>query len=91
MTTSPKKPRQPTKMERAFCEEEFVAVFLSDLRVAVELDARMGGDDELDGGCVHGAHVIGFVEALDLICVWPALLKGNVAAFCTCRGVKGSG
>jgi len=63
MTTSPKKPRQPTKMERAFCEEEFVAVFLSDLRVAAELDARMGGDDELDGGCVHGAHVIGFVEA----------------------------
>jgi len=90
-TIRPKKPRQPTKVERAYCKEELVTVFLSELRVAVDLDARMGGDDELEGGCVHGANIIGFVEAFDPICVWTALLKGNVSAFCTCGGVMDSG
>ena len=78
-------------MERAYCKEELVTVFLSELRVAVDLDARMGGDEELEGGCVHGANGIGFVEAFDPICVWTTLLKGNVAAFCTCGGVMVSG
>jgi len=91
LSTRPKKPRQPTKMERAYSMEELVTVFLSELRVAVGLDARMGGDEELEGGCVHGANIIGFVEAFDPICVWTALLKGNVAAFCSCGGVMGSG
>ena len=59
--------------------------------MAVYLDARMGGDEELEGGCVHGANVIGFVEAFDPICVWTALLKGQVASFCSCGGVMGSG
>jgi len=90
-TTRPKKPRQPTKMERAYSKEALIAVFISELRVAVDLDARMGGDDELEGGCVHGANVIGFVEAFDPICVWTALLKGKVTAFCSCGGVMGSG
>jgi len=78
-------------MERAYSMEQLVTVFLSELRVAVGLDARMGGDDELEGGCVNDANVIGFVEAFDPICVWTALLKGNVAAFCSCGGDMGSG
>jgi len=90
-TTRPKKPRQPTKMEQACCKEKLVTVFFSELRVGVNLDARMGSADEREGGCVHGANFIGFVEAFDPICVWTALLKGNVAAFCTCGGVVGSG
>jgi len=71
--------------------EELVTIFISELRVAVDLDARMGTDAVLEGGCVHGANVICFVEAFDPIFLWTALLKGNVAAFCSCGGVMGSG
>jgi len=71
--------------------EDLVTMLVSELRVAGDLDARMGTDAVLEGGCVHGANVTCFVEAFDPICLWTALLKSNVAAFCSCGGVMGSG
>jgi len=78
-------------MVRPYSMEALVTIFVSGLRVAVDLDARMGADDALEGGCVHGANVIGFFEAFDPICLWTALLEGKVGAFCSCGGVMGSG
>jgi len=89
-TTRPRNPREPTKMERPYSMQALVTIFVSELRVDVDLDARMGADDALEGGCVHGANVIGFVEAFDPICFWMALLKRKVAALCSCGGFMGS-
>eukprot|EP00168_Porphyra_purpurea_P016966 TRINITY_DN5670_c0_g1_i1.p1 TRINITY_DN5670_c0_g1~~TRINITY_DN5670_c0_g1_i1.p1 ORF type:complete len:346 (+),score=24.02 TRINITY_DN5670_c0_g1_i1:242-1279(+) len=90
-STRAKKPREPTKLEHVYSLEELITAFTSELRVAVDLDARMGGDDELEGGCVHGANIVGFVEAFYSLCVWTALLKGTISAFCSCGGAMGSG
>eukprot|EP00168_Porphyra_purpurea_P021762 TRINITY_DN9878_c0_g1_i1.p1 TRINITY_DN9878_c0_g1~~TRINITY_DN9878_c0_g1_i1.p1 ORF type:complete len:185 (-),score=32.69 TRINITY_DN9878_c0_g1_i1:664-1218(-) len=49
-TTRHKKPRMPNKMKRSYTLEELVLVFVSELRVAVNLYARMGVDDKLEGG-----------------------------------------
>jgi len=49
--------------------EDLVTMFVSELRVAVDLDARMGTYAVLEGGCVHGANVTCFVEAMDPICL----------------------
>jgi len=51
----------------------------------------MAGDEYFEGGCVHGAQVIVFVETYDPIATWTALVNGKVAAFCSCGGSMGSG
>jgi len=89
--TRPRNLRKPTKIERPYSMEDHVTMFFSEHRVAVDLDARMGTDAVLESGCVHGANVTCFVEAMDPICLWTTLLKCNVAAFCSCGGVMGSG
>jgi len=86
-----KTPRPPSKLERPHTTEELVTAFLLELRVALDLDARMPGDNRLEGGCAHGAKVIVFVETFDPIATWTALMKGKVEAFCSCGGVMGSG
>jgi len=89
--TRTKLPRPPSRLERPYTMEELVSAFLLELRVVLDLDARMPGDDKFEGGCVHGAKVIVFVETFDPIVTWTALAKGKVAAFCSCAGVMGSG
>ena len=55
-------PRPLTRAERPFSVGELAAAFLLELRVAVDLDTRMAGDEYFEGGCVHGAQGIVFVE-----------------------------
>jgi len=70
--------------------EELVTIFLFGAPRG-HRTRRAYGWRRIEGGCVHCAKGIGLVEAFDAICVWTALLKGNVAALCSCGGVMGSG
>lgn len=60
-----------SSVERVPYEEDALANFYAtELRVAMGLTARMGGDSDVSGGCVHGARVVVILEAFDPVVTW---------------------
>jgi len=83
--------RPPKRGERPYTMEELVSAFLLELRVATNLDTRMPTDEDFEGGCVHGAQVLVFVEMFDPIATWTALVNGKIVVLCSCGGTMGTG
>jgi len=84
-------PAAPT-LDRLPYEEDALAYFyVSELRVAVGLTARMGGSSDVKGACVHGAHVLVVLEAFDPVVTWTVFTNGVLLALCSCSGVLGNG
>jgi len=84
-------PAAPT-LDRLPYEEDALAYFyVSELRVAVGLTARMGGASDFKGGCVHGAHVLVVLKAFDPVVTWTVFSNGVLLALCSCSGVLGNG
>ena len=84
-------PAAPT-LERLPYEEDALAYFyVTELRVAVGLTARMGATSEVKGACVHGAHVLVVLEAFDPVVTWTVFSDDILLALCSCSGVLGNG
>jgi len=91
-------PRPPRSEERAVAanllpvdEDTLMVAFLRELRVAVNLTARMASAQAVSCVCVHGAQVLVSVEAFDPVTTWTWYKNGMLLALCSCAGVLGLG
>lgn len=90
---APSASEPPQVVELAFTEDQLVKAFAEELRVVLNLAARLLSTRQSDVGihAVDGGSVYAFVECYDPICTWAPFVDGAFATFCACGGVAGRG
>lgn len=79
---------------RQLATRELTEWFVFELRVQLELDARVGGqfwNSRVRGSGISGGAALVFAELGDYIATWGALVNGRVVLLCSCGGVLGRG